>query len=144
MSELIENICTTLKMIFPNTPTVTEPFDDGSFIFPSFLVNQINVVATRKLNHEQMRTYSFDIAYFVDIDEDNRATLNAAGDKLMGWFEAVLDDNSNLYAHIISPSWSIVDKVGHFTFSVIQRMQEDNPEQSFNSGNLNYTGGIKN
>ncbi len=143
MTALIENICTTFKQIFPNTPAVTELSNDGSFATPLLFVTQQPSQFPRKLGNELMRTSNFDVAYFVDVDSNNLATLNAAGEKIMAELNVIVDENLKPYAQVISPDWSITDKVGHCTFSVIQRMQDDTSEESFSEGNLDINGGIK-
>lgn len=143
MTQLTENICTTLKRIFPNTPAVTELANDGSFITPLLLVRVTSTQYPRKLNKEQMRATLLDVAYFVDVDGNNLEALNAAGEKIMSELDVIIDENGNPYLQVISPDWQITDKVGHLTFSVIQRMQFEDNRKVFGLDDLEAKGGIK-
>lgn len=143
MTQLTENICTTLKRIFPNTPAVTELANDGSFITPLLLVRVTSTQYPRKLNKEQMRATLLDVAYFVDVDGNNLEALNAAGEKIMSELDVIIDENGKPYLQVIAPDWQITDKVGHLTFSVIQRMQFEDNSKVFGLDDLEAKGGIK-
>ena len=146
----------------------TRTFDDGSLkITERKTVALITVLPTqfsRKLSFEQMRTYYFDVAFIVpdeDIEDfdlfvtDDTSpalpNLHTMGEEIMGALDMLVsakyDDKYNVvyspYAQVIAPEWSITDKVGHLTFSVIQRMQNDTQIPSFDGNNLNLKGGIK-
>ena len=140
---ILSNIGTTLKQVFPDVPVGTELQDDGSFLTPSFLVTQLETPFTPKMNNEQVRTYSFDVKYFVSLYDRPNTKLNEAAELLMSQVKFLLDDNLKPVAKVENSSTNIVDKVLHFQFSITLRIQDDTAGQAFNTGDLNYTGGIK-
>lgn len=139
VSNLVAN---TFKHHFPNITVTREMQSDGSFKTPSFFVQQLETQAVKKVGNEQMRTYNYDVIYFVDQNNHPVKHQLEMHDTIMGTFDYLRNAKGEPVANIQNLRIVQVDNDLHIMFSVLLRMGEEEGEM-FKSGDMEHSEGIK-
>ena len=136
MEDITSLVVQTIHNQLPDIPVYRENMKTA-FSEPSFFVSRINAVQNGEPNGFDMRTYSFDVAYFPNPQRPNEDIDNMAE-----WLMANLKVIQPNYAHAINQEFNVTDGVLHYSFSVRDRVHEEYGP-SF-SDSVDYTGGLKN
>jgi hypothetical protein len=136
MEDITSLVVQTINDKLPDIPVYREKIPTA-FSEPSFAVTRIGVLSKGGPSAYDMRTYSFDVAYFPDPIRPREDIDNMAE-----WFMANLKTIEPNYAVVINSELKVVDDILHYTFDVRAHVRDD--FEPLLKKPLTYSGGLKN
>lgn len=136
MEDMTSLLIKTIHDKLPSIPVYRENIPTG-FSEPSFSVRRIGMNVIGELNGYDMRSYSFDVAYF-----PKPKRIHEDIDNMAEWLMANLKIIEPNYATMMHRDFNVTDDILHYTFDVRSRVRGD--FALLLNQPLDYKGGLKN